>query len=261
MARVLKLTQQVYGRKSELSPKEKVFVGDNPQIQNNGRRGQQQGAKGHGRRKHLNLPAREEIHDVFEADRHCPWCGLPYDPFPGDEISEQIDWQVKVERVVHRRKRYHKTCQCPGVPAIITAAPPPKVIAKGLFTAGFIARLLIEKFVLGRPLYRIGTVMRMEGLDLSQGTLVGVLQQIAFLLTPLYEAIRAHCVSADLWQADETGWKVFEEAEGKASNRWWLWAFASSDTVVFVMDPSRSAAVPKKFFGLTGDDPAKGCKC
>ncbi|HUW63857.1 MAG TPA: transposase, partial [Spirochaetia bacterium] len=48
---------------------------------------------------------------------------------------------------------------------------------------------------------------------------------------------------------------VFEEVEGKASNRWWLWAFASPDTVVFVMDPSRSAAVPKKFFGLTGDDP------
>jgi Transposase IS66 family. len=48
--------------------------------------------------------------------------------------------------------------------------------------------------------------------------------------------------------------------EGNASNRWWLWAFASPDTVVFVMDPSRSAAVPKKFFGLTGDDPnpAKG---
>ena len=96
--------------------------------------------------------------------------------------------QVKVERVVHKRERDHKTCQCPGVPAIITA-PPPKVIPKGLFTAGFIARLLIEKFVLGRPLYR-----RMEGLDLSPGTLVGVRQQIAFLLAPLYEAIRAHCV-------------------------------------------------------------------
>ena len=91
MARVLKLTQQVYGRRSELSPKEKVFMGASPQIQNNGRRGQQQGAKGHGRRKYLNLSAREEIHDVFEADRHCPRCGLPYDSFPGDEISEQID--------------------------------------------------------------------------------------------------------------------------------------------------------------------------
>jgi hypothetical protein len=95
----------------------------------------------------------------------------------------------------------------------------------------------------------------MEGLDLAQGTLVGVFQQVSALLSPLYDAIRAHCVSADLWQADETGWKVFEEVEGKNSNRWWLWAFASSETVVFVMDPSRSAAVPKRFFGLNDDDP------
>ncbi|HUW66344.1 MAG TPA: IS66 family transposase [Spirochaetia bacterium] len=230
-------------------------------MQSSGRRGQREGAKGHGRRKYTNVPAREEIHDVPEANRHCPQCGLPYDPFPpGEETSEEIDWRVRVERVVHRRKSYHKICQCPGVPAIITAPPPPKVIRKGLFTAEFIARLSIDKYVLGRPLNRIGTAMRMEGLDLAQGTLVGVLQQVASLLTPLYEAICAHCRSAGLWQADETGWKVFEEVEGKASNRWWLWAFASSDAVVFIMDPSRSAAVPKKFFGLTGDDPhpAKG---
>jgi len=98
----------------------------------------------------------------------------------------------------------------------------------------------------------------MEGLDLAQGTLAGVFQQVSALLSPLYDAIHAHCLSAGLWQTDETGLKIFEEVEGKASNRWWLWAFASPDTVVFVMDPSRSAAVPKKFFGLTGDNPAKG---
>ena len=259
-ARVLKLTQQVYGRKSEQQTTKAKDSLDSSPVKGGGRRGQQEGAKGHCRRKYDNLPAREETHDIPEANRQCPQCGLPYDSFPGDETSEEIDWQVKVERVVHRRRRYHKACRCLGVQTIITAPPPPIVIAKGLFTAGFIARLLIEKYVLGRPLYRIGNALRMEGLDLSHGTLVGVLQKMSLLLAPLCEAIRAHCLSADCWQADETGWKVFEEVEGKASNRWWLWVFASSDAVVFVMDPSRSADVPKRFFGLTGDDPhpAKG---
>jgi len=194
-ARVLKLTQQVYGRRSEQqSPKDKDSVGDHSQqSQSSGQRGQRVGAKGHGRRKYLNLPAREEIHDVPETKKLCPHCGLPYDPFsPGEETSEEIDWRVVVQRVVHRRLSYHKTCQCPGVPAIITAAPPPKVIPKGLFTAGFIARLIIEKYVLSRPLYRIGTAMRMDGLDLAQGTLAGVFQQVSSLLAPLYDAIRAH---------------------------------------------------------------------
>ena len=69
--------------------------------------------------------------------------------------------------------------------------------------------------------------MRMDGLDLAQGALAGVFQQVSSLLAPLYDAIRAHCVSAGLWQAGETSWKVFEEVESNASNRWWLWAFAS----------------------------------
>jgi hypothetical protein len=89
---------------------------------------------------------------------------LPYDPFPpGEETSTRIDWRVRVERVVDRRLSYHKTCRCPEVPAIITAPPPLKVIPKGLFTAEFIARLMIEKYVLGRPLHRIGAAMHMEG--------------------------------------------------------------------------------------------------
>ena len=172
MARVLKLTQQVYGRKSEQqSLQEKDSEDDSPPIQSSDRR------------QYTNLPVREEIHAVSEANQHCPHCGVPYDPFPpGEETSVEIDWRV-------------------AVPSIASAPP-----------------------------------------------------------CALYNAIYAHCQSAGLWQADETGWKVFEEVEGKASNRWWLWAFASSDAVVFVMDPSRSATVPKKFFGLTGNDPhpAKG---
>ena len=127
-ARVLKLTQQVYGRRSEQqSPKDKDSAADSSQQpQSSRRRGQRAGAKGHGRRKYSELPARTEIHDVPKEQLRCPNCGLPRDPFPpGEETSIRIDWRVRVERVVDRRLSYHKTCQCPGVPAIITAAPHP----------------------------------------------------------------------------------------------------------------------------------------
>ena len=95
MARVLKLTQQVYGRKSEQqSLQEKDSEDGSPQIQSSDRRGQREGAQGHGRRQYTNLPVREEIHAVSEANRQCPHCGLPYDPFPpGEETSVEIDWR------------------------------------------------------------------------------------------------------------------------------------------------------------------------
>jgi hypothetical protein len=57
----------------------------------------------------------------------------------------------------------------------LAAPPAPKPIAKGRFTTRFLARLLVEKFVLGRPTHRIAAALAHDGLDLADGTLAGVL--------------------------------------------------------------------------------------
>ncbi len=43
---------------------------------------------------------------------------------------------------------------------------------------------------------------------------------------------------------------VFERVERKDGTRWWLWVFVTADTVVFRMDPTRSAAVVEKHFDV-----------
>jgi len=99
------------------------------------RRGQQPGSRGHGRQDYSGLETVEEIHDVPEGERFCSRCGAAYVPF-GEECSEQIDWQVRIVRIVHRRPTYRRSCRCP-VRGVLVAPPPPKPIPKGQFTAGF----------------------------------------------------------------------------------------------------------------------------
>lgn len=53
---------------------------------------------------------------------------------------------------------------------------------------------------------------------------------------------------ADTLKADETRWLVFVEKECKNGHRWWLWVFAGEETVLYVLDPSRSHAVPEAHF-------------
>ena len=48
------------------------------------------------------------------------------------------------------------------------------------------------------------------------------------------------------WHADETRWEVFEDLPGKTGHRWYLWVFKAKRAICFVLDPSRSAAVPAK---------------
>lgn len=217
-------------------------------------RGQRRGSKGHGRRDYSRLRTREEIHDVADGQRVCSGCGQRFE-FLGSECSERIDWQVSITRIVHRRRRYRRRCQCPG-PRTVIARPAPNPVRKGRFTHTFLARLLYQKYVLGLPVHRIVKALAAEGLDVAEGTVSGALKAVADLLAPLEEAIRARNAQAVHVHADETSWRVFERVEGKDGHRWWLWVFIADDTVVFRMDPTRDTTVLERHFGIERTDGA-----
>ncbi|HVE73970.1 MAG TPA: IS66 family transposase [Mycobacteriales bacterium] len=212
------------------------------------RRGQQPGSAGHGRRDYSGLPTTEEVHDLPAHQRVCARCGASYAPF-GEETCEQIDWRVCVTRVVHRRPTWRRGCRCP-VPGVLSAPPVARPIAKGRLTAGFLARLLVEKYVLGRPLHRIAEALRLDGFDIAEGTLVGTLKAVSALLAPLEAAIRARNAASGHLHADETSWQVFETLAGKPNHRWWLWVFAGPDTTVFRIEPSRAMKVLADHLGV-----------
>lgn len=220
------------------------------------KRGQRPGSRGHGRRDYSHLPCREEIHDVPPDQRVCPDCGKGFTAL-GSEGSEQIDWQVQLTRIVHRRLRYRRACACPGA-RTVTAPPAPNPIPKGRFTAAFCARLLYLKFVLGLPVHRIVKMLAAEGLAVSEGTLAGVLKALAGLLEPLETAIRARNATATHVHADETTWRVYEHLEDKTGHKWWLWVFIAEDTIVFRMDATRSNSVLDTHFGITAADRERG---
>lgn len=259
------MAQQIFGRKSETSksdgntdnqileaPSNNDPRGDGDHPSDTGerkKRGKQKGAKGYGRKLRKHLPVEEFVHDLADDDKCCPRCGLPFESLPFTEESQQIHWEVKIIRHIHRRRCYLPTCNCQAVAGIVTAPPVAKLIPKGMFTTGFWVRLILEKFLFQRPLYRIRQVLALEGFDVSQGTLTGGLQKIKALIEPLYEQIVQRSRQADHWQMDETRWMVFEEIAGKIGYRWWLWVVVTQDTVVYLLDPTRSSKVPKEHLG------------
>ena len=99
--------------------------------------------------------------------------------------------------------------------------------------------------------------MRTRDLDLAQGTLTDGLKAIVPMFDPVYEAIVAKNLEEKQWHADETRWYVFATMEGKVGYRWYLRVFISESAVVCVLDPSRSAKVPKEHFGEDAEAPDK----
>jgi transposase len=220
------------------------------------RRGQQRGAPGHGRRSYDHLPTTEVVHRPSPEALVCPSCGYPYAEGPGEERSEELHWEVVLTRVIHRRPRYHRTCSCPGVKGLLTAPPPPKVIAKGRMSAGLLARLVVAKYVVGTPCSRLAKALAMEGAELAPGTLAGLLAALAPLLAPLAAAIRARNAASAVLHVDETSWPVFVVVVDGERRRWWLWVFVGEDSVAYVIRPDRSATVLADHLGVELDDEA-----
>ena len=92
-ARIRYLEQQLYGKKSE-SAKPKDSLGPDPaqpastpQAVPVRPRGQQRGKPGPTRRDYSHLPFEDEFHELADADKKCPCCGLPFESFPGTQDS------------------------------------------------------------------------------------------------------------------------------------------------------------------------------
>ena len=209
-------------------------------------RGRQPNQPAPQRRDYSHLPAREQFIDLPATDQICPHCSLPLKAC-GTEDSEQLEIEITVFRRVIRRRRGQRTCGCPG-PRTLTAPPAPKLILKSLLGVSVWVEILLDKFASYRPTQRLLAQWRLLGLDLAAGTVTDGLQRLEPLLRPIMEALQKRNRQSHYKQADETRWLVFVEQQGKVGFGWWLWVFNSEDTVVYILDDSRSHHVPEDHY-------------
>ena len=255
-ATIAVLQRMVFGRSSEKSGPDPGGSSDDDAGTGEGGKpggGKKQVKRGpgarSGRRDYSGLPRFEVFWDFPGGGYCCPECGEPFTPLGTHLSGEQLDWQVIIRLVANCRRRYKRQCGCPG-PVTVMAPGPPKAVGKGLFTNGFTAMLLTERFAAGRSVNSLVAGLARQGAEISPATLAGTAAQAGRLLAPLAGAIAERNRDSWLLHADETTWRVFAPGDGGGPARFWLWVFIGPDTVCFVMDPSRSGAVLARHAGI-----------
>src|SRR5262245_59246634 len=159
--------QQLFGRKAERAATRPTPLNDGRPPPDPPRpRGQQPDRPSPPRRRYAHLPAVPEDCDLADDQKSCPHCGQPFAAFPGTEDGEILEVAVRAYRRVYRRRRYRPTCRCDGLPGIITAPPPPKLIPKSHLGVSIWVEALLDKFAFGRPTQRLLEDLRGRGLDL-----------------------------------------------------------------------------------------------
>ena len=234
-----------------LEQRERILRGHASEQRPRGERepaGQDAPRRGHGPRPQPELPIVERVHDLDEADRTCKACGGVLGEMAGQfEESEEVT-VVERQFVLVKQKRKKYRCACNG--CIETAPAPPKVIPGSRYSPEFAVEVAVGKYLDHLPLERQCRIMRREGLHIDSQTLWDQLNGLARLLKPTYDALGQRVLAAPLVHADETSWRLMDKA---SDAKWWVWATASTDAVVYrILDSRSTEAAAKVLTGYRG---------
>jgi transposase len=244
-AQIVDLQKQLFGDVSERSKTANSTASDDSDSSaaTKPNRGKKPGTKGHGRKRDSDLEPETVDHDINEEDKTCG-CGGEYeliDLAPKD--SYETHFQEHAVCRCHRRRTVMRRCKSCGQKGKIKTAPkPPQLIPRGKYSVEFWRFIFEEKYWLQRPLNRVKQRLSALSVNVGMGTLTNALGLIheRRIFDVIYEAILERSKLERQRNMDETGWKVFAEAEGKESNNWYMWVAVTKEATVFVLDPRRS---------------------
>ena len=156
------LSKTLYGRKS----------GRQQKPLSERRRGQQAGARGHGRTARPGLEQRDEVQNLSARARVCSGCGTPY-VANGDQSTVIVEIEVRAHRRRIVRPRWRRACGCGDSPRAVTAPAPHRLYPRTSYGTSVWACVLFERYVCHRPLNGVAGWLSHQGLPVSAGTLAG----------------------------------------------------------------------------------------
>lgn len=139
-----------------------------------------------------------------------------------------------------------------------------RFVGKSPLDSSVVADIMVQKYLMGTPLYRQEALMRNEGIFLSRATMVNSLSRALPAILPVAEQIKAYILSSGVIHADETPDPVIrleEKGSGKdpveKPTKTYVWGFGTSGrgfhpSVYYQLGPSRSKDVPEKFLSGCG---------
>lgn len=206
-----------------------------------------------------NVPTEVVVHRLEGEELVCPVCGSTMTEI-GKEVVRTLE--IIPARTVVKEHHYYtyacSRCNKEEIETPVVKAPREKNVIPGSFaTPEAIAHIMVQKFVMGSPLYRQEQELNRQGIPLSRQTMSNwILRAAEDYLTPVYEQLHIELRKREVLHADETTLQVLREPEKKSpASDCYMWLYRTGgDTdkpiVLYEYRPGRGGKHPKEF--LTG---------
>ena len=173
-----------------------------------------------------NLQRRPRVIDIPESEKTCA-CGAILTRI-GEEISEKlviVPPQIYVDQII--RPKY--ACRgCEGTEdedkAVVRIAPvEPAIIPRGIASPSLLSTIFTQKFERHLPYYRQEKQFEQIGAFISRQDMANWQQQVYNTLEPLFTILKKIVKSGPVVQMDETTVQVIGEADGKDTQKSYMW--------------------------------------
>ena len=204
------------------------------------------------------VPVEVVEHRLPEEELVCQECGSTM-----TEIGKKVRRRLKLEppRAVVVEDWYYtyacQKCEKEDIETpMVKAAREPNFIPGSFATPEAVADLMVQKFVMGSPLYRQEQELQRQGIALKRQTMSNwLIWTTDHLLTPVYDQLHKELLTRAVLHADETTLQVLHEPGKTAQSKSYMWLYRTSgDTdrpiVLYEYQPNRKQEHPKQF--LTG---------
>jgi transposase len=193
------------------------------------------------------LPRKEIVHDLPNAQKHCPHEAVCWAMERiGEEVSERYHYEapkVWVER--HVRPKWG----CPHCHQGVHIAPcTPQILPKSNASASLLAHLIASKFVDGMPIYRICQQLQRQDVRLSPGTAGSWVNAVGDAAQPLINLMHEELLGEQLVQMDETYLQVLKSEKAPTSDHYMVVRAAGPPgrrIILFNYEPSRTVEALK----------------
>jgi len=195
-----------------------------------------------------DLPVVEVIIDLPEDQKVCPKTGVSLVKI-NEIVTEEIEW-VPGHYV---RKRYIRYVYAHPQKLFGPINPPlpPRLLPGSGVGSGYLAHLIIAKFVDHSPFYQQEQIAARSGVEIDRHKMGRWSAEVAEQMKPLYRALKAELIQGRYLQGDETHVDVLDPERPGAARKAWLWTYYGPENpaqaVVFEFHLSRGEDSPKQF--------------
>ena len=202
-----------------------------------------------------HLPRQRVEHDLPESEKVCRCCQGTLHRM-GEDISEQLDIvPATVQVLQHIRFKYAcRHCDRHGESSqIITSPMPPQPMPMpgSIASPATVATILIAKYTVGLPMYRLREVLLCGEVNVARTTLAQWAIKSGVLFASLYQAMRRVLLACPVIHGDETTVQVLKEDGRRAQNQSYMWVYRTAldsehPVVLFEYRPGRGHEHPER---------------